>query len=115
MKTEQLTYTKETEIATAEELVEFERKTLRGKAFGATVNIKEKRLELLRDVQIESFDSPELAESGASSGRLAAGSATYDQLNETIELHNTVNASLISKKFGRRIVKKRRKFIQAEQ
>lgn len=97
VKTEQLTYKKETEIATAEESIQFERKNVRGRAFGATVNVKEKKLELLRDVEIETFDSPELAKSGASSGKLNAGSATYDQSNEKIELHNTVRVSLTSK------------------
>lgn len=94
VKTEQLTYTKETEIATAEELIDFERFNIRGKSFGATVNVREKRLELLRDVQIQTFDSPELAQSGASSGRLNAGNAIYDQLGERIEFHNSMNASL---------------------
>ncbi len=81
VKTEQLTYTKATEIANAEELIEFERKNVRGRAFGATVNVKDKKLELFRDVEIETFDSPELAKSGASSGKLNAGRATYDQSN----------------------------------
>ena len=90
VKTEQLTYSKENEVANAEELVQFERKNIKGKAFGATVNVREKRLELLRDVHIETFDSPE---SGASSGRLNAGNAVYDQSSEKIELHNSVNAS----------------------
>ena len=90
VKTEQLTYSKENEVANAEELVQFERKNIKGKAFGATVNVREKRLELLRDVHIETFDSPE---SGASSGRLNAGNAVYDQASEKIELHNSVNAS----------------------
>ena len=97
VKTAQLTYTKETEIATAEELVEFERKDVRGKAFGATVKVKDKNLELLRDVEIETFDSPELAKSGTRRGKLNSGSATYDQSSEKIELRNTVKASLSSK------------------
>ena len=52
VKTEQVTYKKADEIATAEEHVEFERDTVRGRAFGAVVKIAEKKLELLRDVQI---------------------------------------------------------------
>lgn len=97
VKTEQLTYAKETEIATAEESIQFERKNVKGKAFGATVNVKEKRLELLRDVEIETFDSAELASSGTSSSKLNAGNAVYDQINERIELHNSVHATMASK------------------
>ncbi len=98
VKTEQLTYTKATEIATAEESIQFERKNVKGKAFGATVNVKEKKLELLRDVEIETFDSPELAATGTSSSKLNAGSAIYDQTNEKIELHNSVRAIVSSNK-----------------
>ncbi len=97
VKTEQLTYTKETEIATAEESIQFERKNVKGKSFGATVNVKNKKLELLRDVEIETFDSPELASSGASSSKLNAGNAVYDQSSEKIELHNSVRATMASK------------------
>ncbi|MGB7207902.1 MAG: LPS export ABC transporter periplasmic protein LptC [Pyrinomonadaceae bacterium] len=97
VKTEQLTYTKETEIATAEESIQFERKNVKGKAFGATVNVKSKKLELLRDVEIETFDSPELASSGTSSSKLNAGNAVYDQSSEKIELHNSVRATMASK------------------
>lgn len=95
VKTEQLTYTKATEIATAEESIQFERKNVKGKAFGATVNVKEKKLELLRDVEIETFDS---ASSGTSTSKLNAGNATYDQINEKIELHNSVRATVSSSK-----------------
>jgi LPS export ABC transporter protein LptC len=95
--TEQLTYKKETEVATAEESIQFERKNVKGKSFGATVNVKSKKLELLRDVEIETFDSPELASSGTSSSKLNAGNAVYDQINEKIELHNSVRATMASK------------------
>ncbi len=94
VKTEQLTYAKETEIATAEESIHFERKNVKGRSFGASVNVKSKKLELLRDVEIETFDSPE---AGTSSGKLNAGNAVYDQSSEKIELHNSVRASLTSK------------------
>src|SRR5687767_3125517 len=46
VKTEQLSYTKENEIAEAEELVNFERENISGKSYGARVLIREKRLEL---------------------------------------------------------------------
>ena len=47
IKTEQVTYTKETETAEAEELVEFSREGVTGRAMGAVVKIAEKKLELL--------------------------------------------------------------------
>ena len=97
VKTEQLTYSKETEIANADEMVEFERKNVHGKSFGATVDVKNKKLELLRDVEIETFDSPEMGSTGTGSGKLNAGNAVYDQSSEKIELHNLVKASLASK------------------
>lgn len=91
VKTEQLTYTKETEIASAEELVEFERVNVRGKAFGATVRVKEKLLELLKDVEIHAD-----GESEAERSTLTAGNATYDQASEKIELTGNVSAALSS-------------------
>jgi LPS export ABC transporter protein LptC len=52
VKTEQLTYHKETEIAEAEELIEFARENVTGKSTGATVKLKDKTIELLRDFDI---------------------------------------------------------------
>ncbi len=91
VKTEQVTYTRENETASAEEAVEFERANVRGKSFGATVRVKEKLLELLKDVEIEAH-----GESEAERSTLAAGNATYDQANEKIELLNAISAALSS-------------------
>jgi len=96
VKTPQLTYTKENETASAEEHIEFARKNIRGKSFGAVVKVKEKRLELLRDVEIETFESSELAQSNVRQAKLNAGHAVYDQSNERIELRDGVNAKLSS-------------------
>src|SRR5688572_17712853 len=60
VRTEQVTYKKADEIATIEEAVEFERESIKGKAFGAIVRIAEEKLELLKDVEIETFESPEV-------------------------------------------------------
>ena len=96
VKTEQVTYKKSTETAIAEELVEFERETVRGKAFGAIVKVPEKKLELLRDVEIETFGSPELASSNVRQGSVKATSAVYDQATETIHLNGGVEANVVA-------------------
>ena len=98
VKTAQITYKREDETATAEENIEFERENVRGKAFGAVVKVKEKRIELLRDVEIQTFESPELAKSNISQAKINSGYASYDQLNEKIELHGGVVVKLQSDK-----------------
>ncbi len=91
VKTEQLTYTKETEIAVADEVVEFERNNVSGKAASATVRVKEKLLELDRDVEINAS-----SENGADQAKLLAGHALYDHANEKIELRDSVAVSVSS-------------------
>ena len=77
--TDNITYTKKNETADADEAVQFERENVRGKSFGATVKMGEKRLELLKDVEIEVFESPELAKSNIRYAKVNAVSASYDQ------------------------------------
>ena len=96
IKTEQVTYKKLDEIATAEELVEFEREGVKGSAMGAIVHVAEKRLELLKDVSIETFESPELASSNVRQASVKAGYAVYDQAAETIELRHNVEAHIVA-------------------
>lgn len=96
VKTEQVTYKKATEVATADELVTFEREGVRGKAYGAVVNVAEKRLELLKDVEIETFESPELASSNVKQASVKSASAVYDQASESIELRGGVDAHVVA-------------------
>ncbi len=96
VRTEQVTYKKADEIATIEEHVEFERGGVKGKAFGAVVRIAEKKLELLRDVHIETFESPELAASDVKQASVDAGYAIYDQNQETIEMRSGVTAHVVA-------------------
>ena len=56
VKTEQLSYKKEIETAEAEEYIEFERENVSGNSVGAIVHVKDKKIELLKDVEINSFD-----------------------------------------------------------
>ncbi len=77
--TNELVYTRSNEVAEAAEAITFERDNIKGRSSGAVINVKEKRLDLLRDVEIEAFDSPELAKSGVRYARVTSGSAVFDQ------------------------------------
>lgn len=97
VKTEHINYKKETEIAEADELVEFERENVKGKSFGALVKIKDKKIELLKDVEISAFalsETDELAENNLQSAKIAANYALFDQLNEKIELNENVKINI---------------------
>lgn len=97
VKTNNITYSKKTETADADEAVEFERENVRGKSFGATVKMAEKRLELLKDVEIETFESPELAKSGVRYAKINSASASYDQDANKIDLNSNVAINIQSK------------------
>ena len=97
VKTNNITYSKATEIADADEAVEFERGTVRGRSFGATVKINEKRLDLLRDVEIETFESPELVSSNVRYAKINADSASFDQASNRIDLNSNVAINIRSK------------------
>lgn len=97
IKTNNIVYTRKNETADADELVEFERDNLKGRSFGATVRIAEKQLELLRDVEIETFESPELAKSGVRYAKVNSSSATLDQVANKIALDGGVAVKISSK------------------
>lgn len=97
VKTNNIVYTKATDTADIDEAVTFERAGIRGKSFGASVQMGAKRLELLKDVEIEAFESPELARSGVRYAKINSTSASYDQVENKIELKNTVAINLQSK------------------
>ena len=97
VKTEQLKYVKETEIADAEELVEFSRENIRGKSYGAIVNIKSKTLDLLKDVQIDAYfgDSDgELAKTNVRHAKIKSARAFIDQVSEKIKLEGGADIAL---------------------
>ena len=97
VKTNHLVYTRSTETAEADEAVEFDRQNIRGRSFGAVVRIAEKRLELQKDVEIETFDSPELARSNIRYAKINAGSAVFDQRSNKISLESSVKVNLASR------------------
>lgn len=96
IKTEQATYTKANETATVEELVEFEREGIVGRAVGAVVKIAEKKLELLKDVDIQTFESPELAKANVREAHLVSGYASVDQQHERVDLDHGVTINIVS-------------------
>ena len=96
VKTEQVTYRKVNDTATADEHIEFERESVRGRSFGAIVKVAEKQLELLKDVEIETFSTPELAASNVKQGSVKASYAIYNQPAETIELRGGVQGNVVA-------------------
>ena len=101
VKTEQVTYKKADETANAEEAVEFSRENISGKSYGAHVKVAQKMIELLRDVDIRRFETAEL--SGEPTATMSANYASYDQLNERIELKNDVKVHSVSAQPARTI------------
>lgn len=93
VKTDQLSYKKETEIAEAEEYIEFERENIAGNSVGAIVHAKDKRIELLKDVEINSFETDqngELANKDIKSAKMTANYAMFDQSAGKVELKENV-------------------------
>ena len=93
VKTEQLTYNKETEIARADEAIEFSRENIQGKSFGAIVKTAEKTLELLKDVEITASGS-DSDETDFQQAKIVAGHAFLNQTTGRIDFDQTVNISV---------------------
>ena len=96
VKTEQLTYYKETEIAEAEELIEFSRENVTGKSTGAIVKLKDKTIELLKDVEINSND----AGNKIKQAKIVAGHALFNQTAGKIEFSQNVNINITANNSG---------------
>ena len=96
VKTEQLSYNKETETAEAEELIEFSRDNLAGKSMGATVKLKDKTIELLKDVEINSND----AENKIQQAKVVAGHAFFNQTAGRIEFSQNVDVNITANNSG---------------
>lgn len=97
VKTEQIHYNRANETAEAEELVEFERGGIAGTSLGAFVRIREKRLELMKDVTINAFAlSPddEMTQNRLEHVKLTSNYAMIDQESEQAELSDNVFVSV---------------------
>lgn len=99
VKTEQVTYKKADESATAEEAVEFQRENIQGKSVGANVKVPQKVIELLKEVEIRRYETNEFT--GDPTSTVNSGYASYDQLNEKIELKSGVKVHSVSKQPAR--------------
>ena len=97
VKTSNVVYTKKTEVAQADEQVDFERGTIKGRSTGATIRVGDKQIDLLKDVEIESFETPELMRSGVRYAKLNSDSAMYDQLQNRIDLAGGFTAKIDGK------------------
>jgi LPS export ABC transporter protein LptC len=97
VKSEQLTYTRADETVTTEELIEFSRENISGKSIGALVKIREKQIELKKDVDINSAPPSEAGQTPTSiqTAKLVAGRAVFDQGTEQIELEHNVFINIV--------------------
>lgn len=93
VKTDQLTYKKATDIADAEEYIEFERENISGNSVGAIVNTKEKTLELLKEVEIKAFGNENELEK-LENAKITSGRAFFNQPAEKIEFNENVNINV---------------------
>jgi lipopolysaccharide export system protein LptA len=89
--TENLTFTNADQTAKAEEAVTFERANIRGSSIGAIVNANLKRVELLQNVNIETFAGENGSTKFNGPSTMTAGYAVYDQGQEAIELRGAVH------------------------
>ncbi|MCB1025788.1 MAG: LPS export ABC transporter periplasmic protein LptC, partial [Acidobacteria bacterium] len=101
VKTDQLTYNKATEIADAEEFIEFSRNNISGESYGGIVNIGQKTLDLLKDVKISAFSNgagdDELTKAKVERAKINSQRAFIDQTAEKIKLDGEVQISLTPK------------------
>lgn len=79
LKTEQITYSRSSDTAAAEEDIDFERLNIKGRSTGATLTLGKRLLHLNRNVSFE------VAEANGSYSKLSAGKAVYDQTTERAE------------------------------
>jgi len=91
LKTEQVTYSRAANTATADEAVHFQRLNLSGTSFGAVAKIAERRVELNRDVRLTIQTDDETS-------TVNAGYASYDQQNEKLDFEQGVQMDVVSSK-----------------
>lgn len=95
VKSEQLIYERGNEIIRTEEPVEFSRENISGKSTGAIAKIKEKDLELLKDVEINSAGEIENSDVKLQSARMTAGHAKFNQNKGQIALDQNVFINVV--------------------
>jgi LPS export ABC transporter protein LptC len=89
---ESVSYDRETEIAESADWTTFSRGNVNGKAFGAIVKIKEKQLQLLKDVDFAIVDEGEVK-----TGRITSGRAVVEQSERVATFEENVIANVVPK------------------
>jgi LPS export ABC transporter protein LptC/lipopolysaccharide transport protein LptA len=97
VETEQLAYNNQTEIADADEYIEFARENVSGKSVGAVVKIRDQTIELIKDVEIVSSDTNGGAQtnSGSERARIKAGHGFFDQQRGEIKFDQNVAINVV--------------------
>ncbi len=95
-QTEQITYDKQHEFAETASALHFTRDNISGSAVGAKMNVKDKHLELLNQVEINVAPNGNAAKNsltdfGASNVKINAAHASFDQELAQFELEQGVN------------------------
>ena len=96
IKTDNIVYTKKDETAVADELVKFSRLNVSGQSFGANVNIAEKKLHLLRDVDVDVTSDEKGAVSSIKNAKFKGGSALYNQKDNVLEVDGGIQSHMVS-------------------
>lgn len=99
VKADQFHYDKSTEIADTEDPVDFSRENMKGKSIGAKVYVKDKKIELLKQVEINANDdasaeNKEMANANLQSAHMTSGHAIVEQIAGKIYLEQNVNINL---------------------
>jgi LPS export ABC transporter protein LptC len=82
IQTEQISYNRADETASTEDEVNFSRDNVSGKALGASLNIREKKLDLMQNVEVESVNTGNAgaaAQPGTETGQLNLNSGNYER------------------------------------
>lgn len=99
VKSELITYNRETEVAESTELVDFERDNIKGKSVGAIVRVKEKQIELLKEVEINANADPKLEQDEVAKAKLQSAKIVsgYAMVQETTPEGQPVEQKIYAK------------------
>lgn len=96
VNTEKASYNRASETAESEETVEFSRRNILGKSKGVVVRVREKQIELLKDVEITANEPDEFGGANVKQARVNAGRAVIYN-DERIEAEQNVFIDLTPK------------------
>ncbi len=99
VRTSEMSYDRGTETVEAEDVVEFEREEVVGKATGATLEVAQQRLSLLSDVHLKGYakSGGELADNDIESFKATGGAAVVDLLNGIMSLSKMAAVTVSTK------------------